>query len=99
MKSIKIIIAFVLGVIVSGIGVYALSINSKDVSYKTTNVSDAIDDLYEKVTNSVSKFCELKSGNALEVGSMYECDPGEERSGSEDSPLLQLQRALQDKCG
>ncbi len=77
MKNIKLYIGIIIGLVLSGITVYALSINSKDVSYKTTNVSDAIDDLYEKVANSASKFCELKSGNALEVGSMYECDPGD----------------------
>ena len=55
MKSIKIIIAFVLGVIVSGIGVFALSINARDTAYdntnsgsSATNMQDAIDDLYEK---------------------------------------------------
>ncbi len=77
MKNVKLCIGIIIGLVLSGITVYALSINSKDVSYKTTNVSDAIDDLYEKVANTGTKFCELKSGNALEVGSMYECDPGD----------------------
>ena len=45
MKNIKIAIAFILGVIVSGITVYALSLDSKDVSYNNTTVKDAIDDL------------------------------------------------------
>ena len=49
MKNIKIIIAFILGLVISGVTVYALSINSKDVSYANTSVENAIDDLYEKV--------------------------------------------------
>ena len=39
------------------------------------NVSDAIDDIKKNGTSK--KFCELKAGNALEIGSMYECDPGD----------------------
>ena len=77
MKNIKLYIGIIIGLVLGSITVYALSLNSKDVSYKNTNVSDAIDDLYEKVANAMPKFCELKSGNALEIGSMYECDPGD----------------------
>ena len=48
----KNIVFFIIGFIVaSSLTVYALSINSRDVSYKNSNVSDAIDDLYEKVSN------------------------------------------------
>ena len=49
MKGLKFIFGVAVGLIISGIGVYALSINSKDITYNNTNVSDAIDDLYEKV--------------------------------------------------
>lgn len=48
----KNIVFFIIGFIVaSSLTVYALSINSRDISYKNSNVSDAIDDLYEKVSN------------------------------------------------
>ena len=48
MKNIKLYIGIIIGLVISGIGVYALSINSKDITYKNTNVSDAIDELYER---------------------------------------------------
>ena len=48
MKNIKFILGIIVGVIISGLGVYALSINSRDVAYNDTNVSEALDDLYEK---------------------------------------------------
>ena len=58
MKNIKIIIAFILGILVSGIGVYALNISARDTAYDNTNsgstatnMQDAIDDLYEKAGN------------------------------------------------
>ena len=47
----KNIVSFIMGAIIfSGITTLALSINSKDVSYKNTTVESAIDELYERVT-------------------------------------------------
>ena len=58
MKNIKIILAFILGILVSGIGVYALNISARETSYdnsisgsSATNMQEAIDDLYEKAGN------------------------------------------------
>ena len=55
MKNIKIGRAFILGILVSGLGVYALNINARDTAYDNTNsgstatnMQDAIDDLYDK---------------------------------------------------
>ena len=74
---------FVLGAIIFGgtgtVLAYTYAANQisytpKDTSWKVDNVKDAIDDLYVKAPK---KFCELKSGTALTVGSKYECDPGD----------------------
>ena len=46
------IISFILGLIImAGIGVYAIT--ASEVDYKDTTVSDALDDLYDKVTPEV----------------------------------------------
>ena len=79
----KMILGFILGLVVAGgVGVLAYTITAdkigyspKDSNWKVTNVSDAIDDIKKNGTNK--KFCELKSGEALAIGSMYECDPGD----------------------
>ena len=70
------LLTFVIGLIIAGsIGVYAsIKIQSSEIGYKDGTVEDAIDDLY---TKTPQKFCELKSGAALTVGSKYECDPGD----------------------
>jgi len=72
-NNIKVIIAFVLGLIVAGsIGVYAYVISSSDVSYDNTNsgssattVKGAIDDLYERSTNNNLAIVEICSGNTM----------------------------------
>ena len=60
----------------SGINVLYSNSNSK---LSSENVQDAIDELYSKVAQikEIKKFCQLKSGTALTVGSKYECDPGD----------------------
>lgn len=71
-NSIKIIVAFVLGLVVAGsIGVYAITILSSDVSYdnttsgsSATTVQDAIDDLYTKANNNLT-IVEIYSGNSM----------------------------------
>ena len=50
-KNIKVIIAFVIGLIISGVSTYALTVASKDVTYNNTNVESAINDLYSKVSS------------------------------------------------
>ena len=60
--NLKIIVAFILGIIISGTGVYAATIlyNGDQVSYDNTssgmtatNVQDALDELYTKANNMV----------------------------------------------
>ena len=69
------ILTFILGLIIaSGITVLASTILARDISYKNTNVEDALDDLYAKAPK---KICELKSGTANTVSAKYECDPGD----------------------
>lgn len=55
-NNIKLFVGIFIGLVISGISVYALSVASKDVSYDNTNsisekvnVQDAIDDLYSKI--------------------------------------------------
>ena len=76
-KYIKVsIISFILGAIIFGsVGVLASQIIARDISYKSTNVESALNDLYTKADSK--KICELKSGTASTIGSMYECDPGD----------------------
>ena len=64
-KNIKLIIGLVLGLIISGISVYAVTVSSSDVTYKNTNVQNAINDLYSKVGNGVPTKTQTitKSGN------------------------------------
>ena len=57
-NNIKIILAFIIGVIVSGASVYALTVASKDITYDNTNsgsdattVQEAVDELYTKVSS------------------------------------------------
>ena len=51
-NNMKVIIAFVIGLIISGASTYALTVASKDVTYNNTNVESAINDLYSKVGSS-----------------------------------------------
>ena len=55
--------------------VCATTILARDISYGNTNVESALNDLYDKADSK--KICELKSGTANSIGSMYECDPGD----------------------
>lgn len=52
------IFMFVLGLIIAGTCVYAYTYDASDVGYKSTNVSDALDDLYE----TASKFDSITIG-------------------------------------
>ena len=71
------LLTFVVGlVIVGSIGVYAtIKVQSSEIGYKDGTIKDALDYLYS--APQIQKFCELKSGTALTVGSKYECDPGD----------------------
>ena len=77
----KYILGLLTGIIIVGsIGVVAYQMNAnqityepKDKSWKVTTVKEAVDDIKENGT--VKKICKLKSGEALTVGSKYECNP------------------------
>ena len=86
------LLGFILGIIVTTALTVSASIlyqaseigyTPKDNTWKKSNgdkietIEDAIDELYVKAADSAKKFCELKSGTALTIGSMYECDPGD----------------------
>ena len=82
----KILLGIVIGGLVFGTitGVVALNYNAKDIGYtpkdtswEVETVEDALKDLKDNRGSSTKKFCTLKSGNALAIGSMYECDPGD----------------------
>ena len=62
-NNIKVLVAFILGVLVSGIGVYAVTVASSSVSYSnatsgstSTTVKEALDELYD-----AAKSCKVKS--------------------------------------
>ena len=56
------IFTFIVGAIIFGtIGVYAVSVASKDVTYNNTNVESAINDLYSRVGN-ISGNIDLEDG-------------------------------------
>ena len=81
----KTIMILVLGIVIGTISsVLASTLLASNVAYtpkdskwKVNNVGSALDDLYTNAKVSLNKFCELKSGDALAIGSMYECDPGD----------------------
>ena len=82
MKKLKeLIIGVIIGLSLFGGVVVAANYLSSDISYTpnntnwNTNVSSALDDIYANPT--FKKVCELKSGNALTVSSLYECDLGD----------------------
>ncbi len=51
----KVILGFIIGIAVCGVvGVSAYTLLARDISYKDTNVEDAIDDLYDKTHFSES---------------------------------------------
>ena len=70
----RIFLVIVTAIICTSIGVYAASYAADQISYKSTTVKLALDYLYKTVPK---KFCELKSGDSLQIGSKYECDPGD----------------------
>lgn len=83
-KNIKIIMSVLITMIITGsiTGVVAYTLNASDVSYtpkdntwEVSSVQEAITDIKKNGTSK--KFCTLKSGTVLAVGSMYECDPGD----------------------
>ena len=53
-NNMKIITAFILGLLVSGICAYAITVSSDDISYGDVTVKDALDDLYQARDNSLS---------------------------------------------
>ena len=79
----KNILFLIIGMIImGGISAIAYQFSAKDISYtpsnsnwKVSNVKEAIDDI--KMSGTTKKVCTLKSGDALTIGSMYECDPGD----------------------
>ena len=63
MKNIKVVIAFILGLVISGVSVYALNIDARNTYYdnttsgsSATNMQDAIDDLYDKADRGNTEF-------------------------------------------
>ena len=77
----KYILGLLTGIIIVGsIGVVAYQMNAnqityvpKDKNWKVKTVKEAVDDIKENST--VKKICKLKSGEALTIGSKYECNP------------------------
>ena len=69
------------GIVFSSMAAFAtIKVQSSEIGYKDGTVEDALNYLYGKADNvdaTAKKFCELKSGTANTVGSMYECDPGD----------------------
>ena len=75
----RILLVIVTAVVFGSIGVFA-TIEASNITYNGTTVDLVLDDLYDKAGNmeiATKKFCELKTGTANTVGSMYECDPGD----------------------
>ncbi|MBE6161562.1 MAG: hypothetical protein E7158_05050 [Firmicutes bacterium] len=48
-----------------------------NLNSQITNLQSQVNSLTVQAQNSYKKVCTLKSGNALAIGSMYECDPGD----------------------
>lgn len=76
----KMIMGFILGAVVASaitVGAFSytateIGYNPKDKTWKVKTVTEAINDLK---TNGMKKVCTLKKGEALQVGSIYECNP------------------------
>lgn len=65
------------GIVFVSIGVYAESvIRAEQIVYQNRTLKDAMDELYGNATN-LKKICKLVNGNLGEIGSKYECDPGD----------------------
>ena len=91
MKKTIFLLGTVLGMVLAGSIVYALTMSSSDITYDNTrsglkdlnnndvdNVKDAIDILYSKVNKgSYNKVCYYISGTKGTIGSKYLCDPGD----------------------
>lgn len=79
-NNLKIVIAFTLGLLVAGTGVYAAGvIASKEITYKdntgigATNVQDAIDKLYAKADN---QYFDLATAQANTTGKVFASKKG-----------------------
>ena len=72
-QNIKFILGIFLGLIISGVGVYALTVTAGQVAYDnttsgltSTNVKDAIDELYDKAENA-GPSCAVKLGDYISL--------------------------------
>ena len=70
-NNIKFVFGILVGALISGVSVYALTIASKDVSYNNansgttkTNVQDAVDELYDNYTVKINQ---LNSAHQAEI--------------------------------
>ena len=79
-NNIKLFIGIIIGVVLGCVSVYAFTISSSDVSYdnnisgvEVDNVKDALDTLYEKMTNSFSSDSIIISSGSVtvETGKRY----------------------------
>ncbi len=77
-KSIKVIIAFLIGVISAGsIGEYAtVKIQASEVGYNGTPLDEVLNDLYNR-SNNRKAVCMLLDGTVNTVGAKYSCNPGD----------------------
>ena len=90
-NNIKFFAGMLVGLVISSISVYALTIASKDVSYdntisgiEKTNVQDAIDELYTKLSNQKLKLSDFTVKTSWSAGtrlaprtSSIQLDPGQ----------------------
>ena len=84
-NNIKLFVGILIGIVICGISVYAAEeiINAKDIRYKTKTVEDSLNELYIKANAKdvgAVKFCKFIDGtygSFGEIGSKYECDPGD----------------------
>ena len=81
MKNMKFVLGIIVGIIISSIGVFALSISARDTTYdntisgsSATNMQDAIDDLYSKSGNAKVIDCGTATNNTLDVSTCYDGD-------------------------
>ena len=74
-NNVKIVIAFILGILITSGVVLAASANANDISYGNGTVKDALDDLYQVRDNKST--CLYVSGTKGQVSAKYLCDPGD----------------------
>ena len=76
-NNLKVLIAFLFGILITSSIVYAVSTSADSISYKDGTVKDALDDLYSAPT--VNKFCEYQdstyadSNDHYSIGTKYKC--------------------------